>query len=283
MNQSKARDFYSAYFEGTLDSGLTQAFERALRTEAEIKAEYEQFVRVMDDLKACRSPVEPPADLHLKIRERVDAHILSTERQERAGVLFFAWKPLAYGAVAAMAIIGVVASITNRSAGPGETGTASFAPVRESAPAIVFEDGQTRLSYSAASQNVVSVYRHSDGTLVFEEPLESQTIDSQLFNGAEDATLVSIHFASRYGMLFVAVPGSTIRTDAEGMGTVLELITSLAGKYKVPVVLASDLTAAGISWKFEGTDAERASQDELEAIGLKVETRENGLIWISAS
>ncbi|MCH7945048.1 MAG: hypothetical protein IIC73_03415, partial [Armatimonadetes bacterium] len=141
MNQSKARDFYSAYFEGTLDSGLTQAFERALRTEAEIKAEYEQFVRVMDDLKACRSPVEAPDDLHLKIRERVDAHILSTERQERAGVLFFAWKPLAYGAIAAVAIIAAVASLSNRSAGSGGPAIAGLATVQESAPAIVFEDG----------------------------------------------------------------------------------------------------------------------------------------------
>ncbi|MCH8979873.1 MAG: hypothetical protein IH945_11620 [Armatimonadetes bacterium] len=283
MNQSKARDFYSAYFEGTLDSGLTQAFERALRTEAEIKAEYEQFVRVMDDLKACRSPVEPPADLHLKIRERVDAHILSTDRKDRTGILFFAWKPLAYGAVAAMAIIGVVASFTNRSAGPGGPAEAAFASIQESAPAIVFEDGETRLNYSAGSQNVVSVYRHSDGTLVFEEVLQSQTIESPLFNGSDDATLVSVHFASRYGTLFVAVPGSTIQTDGERTGTVLDLMTSLAGKYKVPVVLASDLTAVGMSWQFDGTDAALACQDELKAIGLRVETRENGLVWISAS
>ena len=283
MNQSKARDFYSAYFEGTLDSALTQAFERALRTEAEIKAEYEQFVRVMDDLKACRDPVEAPADLHLKIREHVDAHILSTERQERAGILFFAWKPLAYGAIAAIAIIAAVASLSNRSAGSGGPAAAAFAPVQESAPAIVFEDGETRLNYSAASQNVVSVYRHSDRTLVFEEPLKSQTIDSTLFNGSDDATLVSVHFASWYGTLFVAVPGRTIQTDGEGTGTVLDLMTSLAGKYKVPVVLASDLVADGMSWKFEGTDAAQASQDELEAIGLRAETRENGLVWISAS
>ena len=80
MNQSKARDFYSAYYEGTLDFGLTQAFERALTTEAEVKAEYEQFVRVMEDLKVCKPLVEPPEDLHLKIRERVLATQLAAER-----------------------------------------------------------------------------------------------------------------------------------------------------------------------------------------------------------
>lgn len=283
MNQSKARDFYSAYHEGTLDSGLTQAFERALRTEAGIKAEYEQFIRVMDDLKSFRTTVEAPADLHLKIRERVDAHIISTERQERSGTLFFAWKPLAYGAVAAVAIIGAVVAISSKSAGSGPTAEAGFGIVTESAPSIVFDDGETRLNYSAAQQNVVSVFRHSDGTLVYEGVLESQSIESPLFNGSEDAAIVSIHFSRAYGALYVAVPGLSVQTDADGTGTVLDLMASLAGKYKVPVVLASDLTADGLSWQFEGTDPVLASQEELESIGLKAETLENGLVWISAS
>ena len=148
--------------------------------------------------------VEAPADLHLKIRERVDAHILSAERQERSGPLFFAWKPLAYGAVAAVAIIAAVVSFSSKSVGSGATAAAGFGIVTESAPSIVFEDGETRLSYSAAQQNVVSVYRHSDRTLVFQEPLESQSIESPLLNGADDAAIVSIHFARGYGALYVA-------------------------------------------------------------------------------
>src|SRR5688500_10784952 len=97
MNASKAREFFSSYFEGTLDAGLRQAFERRLHTDAEIQAEYRAFERTMGQLSTLKDlEVEVPFDLHERISARVDLHIFEAKRAKGSPWIAM-WKPLLIG------------------------------------------------------------------------------------------------------------------------------------------------------------------------------------------
>ena len=282
MNLNKARDFYSAYYEGTLDDGLSQAFERAMSLDAAVGAEYAQFVRIMGELKALQTPVEVPADLHLKIRERVDAHIIGLEGKSRGAARFFAWRPIAYGAVATLAIIGAIASISNVS-DRNRVEVANFVPSVEAAPRIVFTDGAVRLTYTASGKNSVTVTKLGSGQVLFARSLNGQGVDSPLSNHSDGASVVSVSFARDYATMYVAVPGSKVSTKSEGAGTAVQFAAAVASRYAVPVVIESGSPDATVVWRLESTDPLSSIVDEMKALGLKAEVREGGLIWVSAN
>ena len=50
MNHDKAREFFSAYYEGTLESGLRQQLEARFRADAHLKADYAAFVETIEAL-----------------------------------------------------------------------------------------------------------------------------------------------------------------------------------------------------------------------------------------
>lgn len=281
MNLNKARDFYSAYFEGTLDAGLTQAFDRALETEAEVKAEYEQFVRIMMELYELKEPVEVPDDLHLMIRERVDAHILESEGKDKAGAGFFAWRPLAYGAVAAAAIIGLVMSLSSIGSN-SRVDTAGGIPVIDSAPSIVVVDGTVRLQFAAKGENGVTVTDAIDGEQIFSSTLSNQQMDSPLSNSSQNAVVVLASFIERYEPLMIGVPGLARSTNDVGIGSLSEFVKAVAGNYSLPVVVDSEDAGFNVSWQFETSDVVSSISDELETLGMKAEVREDGLLWISS-
>jgi hypothetical protein len=281
MNLNKARDFYSAYFEDALDEGLRQAFERAMASDARIAAEYRQFVRIMAELQDVKQPVEVPEGLHLKIRERVDAHIVSTERKSRTANRFFAWRPIAYGALATLAIIGVVASYSSVP-GFGGPATAGIAGPVDVAPAVTYQDGVVRLSFSTASENTVTVTGALDGRQISKQTLVGQKLESALTNSGASAIVVSVSFARDYSTVYVAVPGVRPSAITEGTGAVLDFAAAVASRYAVPVVVDASSPGAHATWKLEGTDALAAVADELKALGLKAEVRESGLLWISS-
>jgi hypothetical protein len=282
MNLNKARDFYSAYFEGTLDEGLRQAFERARASDAQVAAEYAQFERIMLELKALDSPVAVPADLHTTIRRRVDDHINASEKKARSTALFFAWKPIAYGAVATAAIIGVLASFSNRpSDGPARAGLATIG--HNEAPRFLVEEGTLRLKFASAGPNVVTVSEVETGRQLLKKPLVGQRIDSPLKNLSDDAVLLVVGFAEGYRPMHVALPGSSRQLEQQGSGTVLDLVTAIAGMYDSPVVLDTSDISAKAAWDLDSPDVLTAVKDELAALGMKAEVRESGLLWISSN
>ncbi len=282
MNLNKARDFYSAYYEGSLDDGLKQAFERALAADASVSAEYKQFVRIMSELKALDTPVKVPADLHLKIRERVDANINALERKSRGAGWFFAWKPIAYGAVATAAIIGVVTSFSNRSNPSLATG--GLGPVvSDSDPRVVVIDGVVKLQFASSRQNTVTVAEVATGRTLLNKSIVSQRLDSPMTNLASAPKVLSVSFAEHYSTMYVSLPGAEVALAKEGSGSVLDLMAATSGMYGVPVVAESSGTGKRIDWKLDSPDVIDGLKDELKALGLKAEVREGGLVWISSN
>lgn len=281
MNLTKARDFYSAYHEGTLDEGLKQAFERALADDAEISAEYRQFVRIMDGLRTIARPVAVPSDLHLKIRERVDANINAQTAKSKAG-WFFAWRPIAYGAVATAALIGVVASINNRQG--SDVSTAGFSAVStDSAPTVVTKDGEARLLFASSSSNSVRVTEVATGRVVLNRTLAGQRLDSPIKNFSDEPMVVSVGFAQHYQPMYIAVPGRQTIVTKEGAGTVLDLASAVAAMFKTVVVIEASSVDQKLDWKLDSPDVMVALREELKSLGLKAEVRENGLVWLSSN
>jgi anti-sigma-K factor RskA len=281
MNLTKARDFYSAYHEGTLDEGLKQAFERALANDAEISAEYRQFVRIMGELRTIARPGAVPADLHLKIRERVDASINAHEAKSKSG-WSFAWRPIAYGAVATAALIGVVVSINNR---PGaDLSTAGFAPVAsDTAPTVVAKDGEARLQFASSSANSVRVTEVATGRVLLDRALAGQRLDCPVKNVSDSPMVVSVTFAQHYPAMYLSVPGKQTIVATEGAGTVLDLASAVAGMYKSVVVIEAGSVDRKLEWNLDSPDVMVALRDELKELGLKAELRESGLVWLSAN
>jgi anti-sigma-K factor RskA len=281
MNLTKARDFYSAYHEGTLDEGLKQAFERALANDAAVSAEYQQFVRIMGELRTVARPVSVPTDLHLKIRERVDASINAQEAKAKSG-WFFAWRPIAYGAVATAALIGVVASINNRPS--PEVSTAGFAAVTsDAAPTVVSKDGDLRILFASSSANSVRVTEVATGRVLLDRALAGQRLDCPVKNVSDAPLVVSIAFGQHYPAMYLAVPGKQTIVATEGAGTVLDLAAVVAGMFKSGIVVESTLVDRKLEWKLDSPDVMVALSDEMKALGLKAEVRENGLVWIGSN
>ncbi len=282
MNLNKARDFYSAYHEGSLDDGLKQAFERALASDASVSAEYQQFVRIMAELKTLDTPVKVPADLHLKIRERVDANINAIERKSRGAGWFFAWKPIAYGAVATAAIIGVVASFSSRSNPNLQTG--GLGPViSDSDPKIMVDEGIVKLQFASSKQNTVTVAEVTTGRTLLSKVLVSQRLDSPMTNLSDAPKVLSIGFAEHYSTIYVSLPGAKVAMAKEGTGTVLDLMEAVSGMYSVPVVADAPSSGVRIDWDLDSPDVIDALKDELKALGLKAEVREGSLVWLSSN
>jgi len=280
MNLNKARDFYSAYYEGSLDAGLTQAFERALENEAEVKAEYEQFVRIMKDLDGLGQPVDVPDNLHLMIRDRVDAHILATEGKDKSGAGFFAWRPLAYGAVAAAAVIGVLFSLSGQGNNELSEG-AILSDVTDSPPTITAQGKALTLNFASADKNGVTIY-DTDGQTIYQRSLDSQKLECPLTNSTSEATVVRVEFAQGYSPLTVGVPGTTVITRGAGIGSISDFVKAIADSYAVPVVLDVQDASQNVSWNFENSDVAGSISDELAELGLKSEIGQDGVLWISS-
>ena len=79
MNAKKAQEYFSLHFEGELTGGLLDQFERALKTDAQVQAEYRAFVHTMKTLEELKAPIaEPNFDLHEVISQRMDKHLFDT-------------------------------------------------------------------------------------------------------------------------------------------------------------------------------------------------------------
>ncbi|HTQ08499.1 MAG TPA: hypothetical protein VMI31_00360, partial [Fimbriimonadaceae bacterium] len=90
MTNEKAREFFSAYHEGTLEPGFRVSFEQKLKSDYAVRHEFESFVRAMEKLDALRDEeIEIPADLHDRITARLDRHLY--ERRKSATPSWSVW------------------------------------------------------------------------------------------------------------------------------------------------------------------------------------------------
>lgn len=280
MNANKAREFFSAYYEGLMDPGLRQSFERRLNTDASVQAEYRAFERTMGQLDVMRDvEVEIPFDLSERINARLDLHVHEQTRNAKPA-MFAWWKGLAVAGIGALAIFGAFQSLQNTGGdvltGGAVTGTAAEVPMR-----VEMVDGEPVLMYRPTSKRTLVIRDAIEGTERERIDLDNRLLRSPLRNTSETANLISIDPGDGSMPMLVAIPGTSPTPVTAGQGTIQEFVLALADHYRIPVTLTTTNPERTVVWKFESTDVMADATKALQDTRFAVEMRQAGILTIT--
>ncbi len=279
MNPIKARDFFSEYYEGTLEPGLRQAFERTMRADAQVQTEYLQFQRLMAELgKLSHETIEAPYHLHDMIGARIDQAALEKRNLSRAknGLWWRAW---AYGAVATVALVGALFALKPSMGGPGAADV--FSAPAHMPPTLRVKDGVVRARYQASEPTRVVIRQGVDGPVIEAFGIGAQFLNKPLPNSSPTPALVSVQFGGERESLVVAIPGTQVQKDREGSGTVLDLAVAIAGFYNIPVQVGTSDTSAHVQWSFSNADPVDATVKADAGKKVSLEERHSGILFLS--
>lgn len=272
MNQEKSREFFSAYYEGTLEAGLKHTLEQRLRADAQLMAEYRAFERTMEELDGLKfETIEVPSYLSDRITSRLE----TVQESKRPAPWLQLWLPrFAVGAVAATAIVGAVLSLSARSGNnamgsivslPGAHKPTSTVPVT-----FTNQDGVTTVVSGdqpslVTEQNAGNSLRLMPGKRM------------ELTNANTSSALFTVKPAGEAVTILVAVPGKKVGADLSGSGTLQDFAKAMADHYGVPIVIKNSDLGKHVTWNFDGLTAMTAAQKS----GLVAEEQSGNLLSIS--
>jgi hypothetical protein len=289
MTLAKAKDYFSAYYEGSLDRGLKQAFETRLREDAKLQAEYRAFVRTMKELEAFGCvEVEPPSDLHDKIAARLDKAIWEQKRQKAPALSFAWWKGLVGVSVAAALVI-LVISVTKN---PGRTSESNPLGI----PSVGSANVPFKFAFSASADNgriVTLSFPSTEAKVSIKDASGKLVSDSvapgnqEIQNGAKDVKVLNVEANSGEDTIAassVAVPGTEKNANTTGKGTVKDLAIAIAGYVQKPVVIQNSNDGdKAVSWDLTTNDWIGAATGSLKGLGLSISESNSGVILIQAN
>jgi len=290
MNHEKAREYFSAYYEGNLERGLRQTLEQRLHADAQLQAEYRAFQRTMDELDNLKfEQIEAPSYLSDRIATRIE----EARAASRPKNPFLLWLPrYAVAGLAAMALIGAgVAIFSNHNGnqvqmnlvgnGGGPNPATTVAPPPEAV--LVSGTGQhVALHYQSATQRSVQVLDSAGHRLKAYPLVASQQLNTTLDNPNSNATLFEVKVSDNGPDLFVAVPGTNHLASGKGSGSVADFASALADTFQAPVILkVPDLTKT-VSWTLAGADARAEAQKALGDSDYDVTQTASGILSISS-
>lgn len=284
MNAHKAREYFSAHYEGSIDRGLGESFERVLKSDAQVQAEYRAFCRTMDHLNSLQELApEPPMDLHERIMAKLDLNVWEQKQHQRTGG-FTWWKTsLVATAVLAVAAFGVIRATSDSTIDVVESNVVpSMSPgarldVKPTAEGVI-------LNYPRVSQREV-IIRDGQGNEQERLKLLNQGIENKLLtNGGEAAVLVEIEIGN--STTWIAIPGKSTSIEAVGQGDLKQLALDIANQCRIPVIVQSQ-EAILSPWTIDSSNAHQSAETALQAHRLKVELRgdtsEPRMLWILAN
>lgn len=283
MNKAKARDFFSDYYEGSLDPGLKEVFERALENDPSLKEDYSEFTKLMKSLdNLAFAPVPEPAFLSERIESRIEAR-LKEQAQPAKGFWWMSWGRWAFAGAAAVAVIGLILA-----QGPsGGTATAGFLnwnngsrmeiPGRlASAPSGLLLEARTAESMTVTLKNAAT------GDVLETIELEAwQPLASPLANKESKAVVMMVEFSTGQPALRVAVPGEDRKDVRKGAGTLDDLARALADTFGKPVQIESPNPNRPVVWELEEGGPVDAAVTSLRKLGLTLEERAGGLLFLN--
>lgn len=286
MNAQKAREYFSSYYEGSLERGLRESLERKFKSDPDVKADYDSFVRTMKAIERMReSHPEPPVDLHETIMARLDRQIWETRRKP-VHIWLGWWKPALAGGLACLAIVATLNQIgrssdtSQASIGPTANGNA-VSPVRpiESMTAQINDSGGVTFEYSTGTERRV-VVRSEDGRIRSDATVNASTLRYHLANEHAAAEVVSIEVDDTGTVALVALPGTSMERNGEGSGNLRDLIRASAGFFRTPIVLAASDASLPVTWNFSSQDPVAELTRALPSSRYSVEQRPSGLVWV---
>lgn len=282
MTNEKAREYFSAYAEGTLDAGLAQSFEAKLNVDAHLRAEYDQFEATLKELESLRfEPIEVPFDLNEKISAAVDKSIY--DRKRSAQPSWTIWlRNLSFGGVAAAAIFGAYLSIN--SMGGSQTvpmgNISSQGPVRTTIEQIEYQQikNGVQMTYQPSAKHTVKISGGSEGEKTIE--VDQKGWLNKLTNEQTGSAAFTVEVLGEVPATTVVIPGSERTAQVSGQGSMAELAKAIADKFNVVVILKASQPTSQLSWNLEGVDARKAAQDALTTSPYTVDVR-GGVIYIT--
>lgn len=285
MNATKARDFFSAYYEGELGGGIKEAFERALLDDPDLKAEYEEFCATMSLLEEPAPDVEIPVDLHEKIMARLD--LQAWEEKQHQKVSFWGqWRLALVGGIAAIAVIATVASLNNRA---GENSIATPVPIPGQAkPAAEYvdlvADGKSlSISIRNGKNATYSLRDIADNSELGKIDVVGGKVMQSLQIESQTARAYGV-FDNRNGeKLVIALPGSQQGEELKGSGNVLDLAVAIAGTFRTPIIVRAKDRDKLYSWDFDTSDDTAAISTKLNPQSLSISVREDGISILNSN
>lgn len=285
MNNDKAREFFSSYFEGTLEPGLRQSLDRQFASNHDLRAEYNLFENTLSELSNMKmEEIRIPSDLHEIISARLDRHIYEQKRKTSTGISAL-WRNLSLGAIGLAAIVGAIYSIPHLG---GKISAAGIVGAGEVQKAVV---SPNRLEFRAQANSVlVEITPSTDHILSIDS--EGKVLQRILAKSGEQSTTPLVNPQANAALMeiivqgeslhhLVALPGTVANTDRVGQGDLSTFAKAFAGYYRCPVVIDVADTKQTVHWTFLAKEPVKAAIDALVDSHLSIEQRDGKLVTIS--
>lgn len=276
MTQDKAREFFSAYYEDSLEIGLRQTLESRLRTDVALRSEYDSFVLAMEALGGLRDEeIEIPSYLSDRIATRLEA----VQEKKAASFLSFAWLRTALaGGLACLALAGAFLALK-----PGAGGVATGSLVPEGDAVAPFQvsgkDGDATLSTPATAERVYLVENGGQTRKV--RSAEGHPF-SLLTNDNPAAAVFRVRPEAGGPTTLVVVPGKVRKAPTSGEGDLETFGRAISDTYGVTVTLAVARPAERVRWELENTDAVNAATASVSELGLTADLSKSGVLTIQS-
>jgi len=288
MTSEKARDLFSAYYEGSLDVGLILALEQKFKSDAGLKADYDAFATAFSSLNSLRDEeIEIPIFLSDRIATRMEE--ARQQKQKPFSLWNLPWLRVTSYGLAALAIIGAGVGILAK----GPISEAGFLPwlfgskPHVEAPIVApptfkFDGSNVTLSFQPHSGHTVTISSGTTGNVLRTLTLEdNQPIEPKLSNDNSGSQLFSIREDNSPAQV-VAVPGQVSDTShPTGEGTLGQFAVAVADYYHVPLLLENVQMDTKVKWSFDGLDAAKTANANLEAVHLSADLRDDGMLSIN--
>jgi len=287
MNLSRARELFSAYFEGELDAALKHQFEATLNSNPELQDEYAEFVSFYGELGSMvEEEIEVPMYLSDRIATRLEE--AQAKRSNGLGSFGFGWltgafSRFALGGLVAAAILGAGIGIMSKG-GPAAAGLIpGFNPSEKSSainvnPLEYSFDGQLlSLTYQVQEHQTLTV----NGQPVRAKRTGDRSISVNLPNPGLKAAEVIIAIEGGNLRETLVVPGKDRSGPTASTGQIQEFAHALADRYGIPVRLPASDSKAAIAWNFTATNAYDAAKSALDKTGFTSDKRPSGMIVLS--
>jgi hypothetical protein len=280
MNAAKAREFFSAYYEGELTNGLKESFERSLVQDPALKAEYEEFCHVMSMLAEPMPDVEVPSDLHETIMQRLDHHAWQEKENQKVG-LFGNWRLALFGGLGALAIIAGMMSLSSPkgqgNAMAGLTPSVTKKVMVESVD-VKAEGEQILLDMKGKVGATYQVKRISDQSVLAEVKLGSTGADQRpLANDSTEADAFVVVDGDGKEVLTIVVPGTQAKASTEFKGSVLDLAKLMADVYRTPILVRAADISREVELKVDESREFSNRTEDLKSINLDLSLRQDGI------
>lgn len=283
MNSQKAQEFFSAYYEGDLEAGLKEAFERALVADPALAEEYRQFKIALDLFaREADEPIELPHDLHDRIMQKLDHHDWEAKRTAKTG-FFGNWRLVAFGGLAVVAIAAAFVSVIQPNQGKGNAmgsiGAAPSVKATTTLDAILIE-GKLNVRVSAIGSDEVVVRNAATQEEVKSIRAKDKTLDSEIATGSDTAVILDI--SPKNGQaLSVVVPGDQAISASKSEGTVRDCALAMADLFRSPMIMRVSQPDRSVSWEFTGSESVSDRAAILKDQNLTLSLRSDGILVLS--